>query len=93
MSTIHEYQKQLEAHDWTYMMSDDHRVYVRGESAERVLLHVAAHSGDEFKRAFNKAYAAVFHREPFACPYSFPFPDVLPLIEIPNTFLGEGENK
>lgn len=76
--SIDDYKRRLESHDWTYMMSDDHSVYLRGASAESHLMATAREHGDEFKRAFNEAFAKVFHRHPFVKPYNAPFPEVAP---------------
>lgn len=74
---IEEYEQALERHDWFYHMSDDGRVYRAGREAAIKLKNIAASGTDEFKKAFNKAYAKRFHREPFAPPYHFPFQDVV----------------
>jgi hypothetical protein len=36
----------LEAHDWHYMMSDDHRVYTNGIEVEKELKRIAKALGD-----------------------------------------------
>jgi hypothetical protein len=75
--SLEEYKKLLEAHDWYYMMSDDNRVYREGTTAE-ANLKAKALGSDEFKRAYNEAYAKRFHNNPFTTPHHWPFKEVAP---------------
>ena len=74
--TLEDFIKDLEAHDWTYAFSDDHRVFDRGERAERNLMSIARSGGDDYKRAFNARHAKTFDNDGFARPYNPPFPEV-----------------
>lgn len=56
------YMKDLKNHDWFFAMSDDHRVYMRG-NAERDRLVKLAESSEEFKNAFNAKYLEVYSNE------------------------------
>jgi len=75
--SLEEYKEMLEQHDWYYMMSDDHRVYRAGKDAEYNLKQEARKGGDEFKRAYNKAYSDRFHAPPYNVPHVWPFPEVV----------------
>lgn len=54
------YKARLKAHDWFYGMSDNHKIYCKGEREEGELVEIAAKEGAEFMRAFNEEYAKHF---------------------------------
>jgi hypothetical protein len=76
--SLEEFKKLLEEHDWFYMMSDDNRVYRAGNTNEWKLKEFARANGDDFKRAYNEAYAKRFHTPPFTVPHVWPFKEVAP---------------
>lgn len=39
--TLDEYERQLRAHDWWYAMSDDHRVFTKGDAEQKRLRQLA----------------------------------------------------
>ena len=51
--TKEEYQKLLENHDWYFMMSDDFRVWERGQKNLDKLLRIASQNS-EFRNLFNE---------------------------------------
>lgn len=58
----------LEAHDWFYAMSDDHRVWSEGNAAERHLEYTAAMLGSDAQRLMRDYSAHVFSGEAFGKP-------------------------
>lgn len=52
-TTTEEYQKLLDAHDWWYMMSDDHRVYTKGENERKRLLALTL-ANEELGKMFDE---------------------------------------
>jgi len=44
MTDLNEYEKQLRAHDWWHMMSDDHKVWQAGEDSLRKLQVISRQS-------------------------------------------------
>jgi ribonucleotide reductase alpha subunit len=62
--TLKEYWEQLNAHDWYYEMSDDHRVWKAGFREQTRLEELAKQS---------KEHAALFNA--FAAHYNFHKPD------------------
>ncbi|MEO5332587.1 MAG: AAA family ATPase [Magnetococcus sp. YQC-5] len=57
-----DFKAQLDVHDFLYMMADDGKTYRNGEKRHNDMISLARKSGDEFKRAFNAAFHAVWSR-------------------------------
>jgi len=77
--TLDEYKAELDRHDWFYYFSDDHRVWSAGEVASKKMHALAVNGNDDFKRAYNEAYAIRFNTPSFVTkdhPYTHPFPEV-----------------
>lgn len=77
--TIEEYKTQLEQHDWFYHFSDDHGVWVNGERESARIFSIAQNGNDDFKKAYNEAYAIRFNTPSFVYDnhlYIPPFPFV-----------------
>ncbi len=73
-----DFKTKLDRHDWYYYFSDDHRVWCAGEAASKEIIELAK-SSDDFKRAYNEAYAIRFNTPSFVTadrPYRAPFPEV-----------------
>lgn len=68
--TLAEYKQALSFHDWYYHWSDDSNVYHAGAREQNRLYFIAEQLGDDYKRAFNEAYASRFDVKP---PRSLPF--------------------
>lgn len=58
--TVEAYQKLLNAHDWYYMMSDDHRVFKRGQ-AQRDTLNSWASRDDTYLQMLHATQAEKRH--------------------------------
>ena len=56
------YKEMLARHDWLYAMADDGRAYRDGEKAHNHLISRARQGGDDYKNAFNLAYAKAWNR-------------------------------
>jgi len=54
--TNEQFFKLLQKHDWTYMMSDDHRYYTKGSDESRVLQ--AASQEDDLRKTMLRDYSA-----------------------------------
>lgn len=65
MTPLRDFYDRLEAHDWYYAMSDDHRWYERGLGEEHALRAIAAESPahDELYEAFRKHYYGLSDNE------------------------------
>ena len=77
--TLDEYKAELARHDWYYYFSDDHRVWSAGEVASKKMVELAKNGNDDFKKAYNEAYALRFNNPSFVYdghPYTPPFPEV-----------------
>lgn len=48
-TTIDEFKRMLKGHDWYYMYSDDHSVYLRGKKNSELLLDIAASSVQHYE--------------------------------------------
>ncbi len=57
--TNEQFFKLLQKHDWTYMMSDDHRAYTKGQNESRVL-QAAYQENDFFMKMFRDYNAFVW---------------------------------
>lgn len=78
---LEEYKTALQHHDWFYQFSDDHGVWQRGERESATLSHIAKEGGDDFKRAYNNAFALRYNNPSFVSeknPFSPAFPSVWP---------------
>jgi hypothetical protein len=53
MTSLSDYYKRLQAHDWTYEDSDDQGVYRKGRTERRILLSIANES-QEHQDLFRK---------------------------------------
>lgn len=60
-----EFKTALANHDWYYYFSDDHSVWLRGESQNNKLFNVATNGNVEFQRAYNEAHEKHFNTESF----------------------------
>lgn len=82
-----QYKQALLDHDWFYQMSDDHRIYSKGEQERSVLRsHAANHAW--FKVLFEHAQGAIFARhpiEPFPTKPGTPAEESEPTTPKPNT--------
>lgn len=57
-------QSLLDSHDWYYMMSDDPRVYDRGEAQSKEINRLVKSLGEEGKALYNAKYKEIFGKEP-----------------------------
>lgn len=77
---LEEFKYQLSCHDWYYYFSDDHRVYSAGEADSNRLKAIADAGNDDYKRAYNEAYALRFNTPSFVTPespFTYPYPDLV----------------
>ncbi len=58
--TLAEFWDLLNRHDWFYPMSDDSRVYRKGENSLRVIKVAAERGGPRFKKLFDDYQEHVF---------------------------------
>lgn len=70
---IQDFYKKLQVHDWTYMFSDDHSVWLRGKEADAELAREAQSidGGNELMQAFGKH---IFSGEAYGTPKA-PYPE------------------
>lgn len=79
--TLEQYKTELQHHDWFSQFSDDHGVWQRGERESARLSRIAEEGTDDFKRAYNYAFALRYNNSSFVSeknPFSPPFPSVWP---------------
>jgi len=74
---LQEFKKLLNNHDWFYHFSDDHGVWVRGETQVAQIVGALKNGTDEMKKLYNEYHARYFNtpsfvteKNPYTPPYS-----------------------